>query len=299
MLNVVRSAALTTRSVCRKTGIAAFNSSARARAHASGPVPLDPSLEELLRDADMSFKGHGKTFVKRRELEVVGEGGLTESDTFFDHEWSTMGSASLDSVEDTDLRRKSPAALFGSHHIGAVVLPIELQDSINRLITGTFVLPDAVSSHHAIDADKSQLHSDAKRLFQAEGSGDGLQPIWDIQRDTKYHSRHQAARHAIRDGTALASVALPAHFSAIIAVLSQIKRRLGPDLDIKRVFDWGTGTGSGLWYEPNLFLRSFLNPLPGLHFTPSTPRTPLSTQATSHISIVPSPIILGSTKGKG
>lgn len=54
-------------------------------------------------------------------------------------------------------------------------------------------------------------------------------------------------RHFGRDGTAFASVALPAHYSAITSVFSHIKQRLGPDWKPGRVLDWGAGSGSGIW----------------------------------------------------
>lgn len=95
------------------------------------------------------------------------------------------------------------------------------------------------------DSNKSTLHSDAKRLFFDQDQSSDQQ--WDPQYDVKYHSHKQAARHGQRDGTAFASVALPAHYSAIYAVLDHTKRRLGPDWKVERVIDWGTGTGSGLW----------------------------------------------------
>jgi len=53
----------------------------------------------------------------------------------------------------------------------------------------------------------------------------------------------------VRDGTAFASIALPAHYAAIYAVLDHVKRRLEREWNVERVIDWGTGTGSGLWYD--------------------------------------------------
>ena len=95
------------------------------------------------------------------------------------------------------------------------------------------------------------LHVDAKRIFGT--ADDTTDPEWSSQYDMKYKSYKQTYRHSERDGTAFASVALPAHFSAIYSVLHHIKQRLGPKLQIKRVIDWNAGTGSGLWS---------VNPLP-------------------------------------
>ena len=70
---------------------------------------------------------------------------------------------------------------------------------------------------------------------------------WDASYDVKYKSGKQAHKHGERDGTAFASVALPSHYSAIVAVLDHVKQRLGPDWIVQHIVDWGSGTGSGLW----------------------------------------------------
>ncbi len=94
-----------------------------------------------------------------------------------------------------------------------------------------------------LDTNKSQLHSDAKRLFQGFGEDE-----WDFQYDAKYRTRIQGVKHAKRDGAAFASVALPAHYSVIVAVLDHVKRRLGSSWQVERVLDWGAGAGSALWF---------------------------------------------------
>jgi ribosomal protein RSM22 (predicted rRNA methylase) len=91
------------------------------------------------------------------------------------------------------------------------------------------------------------LHVDAQRLFQERDNQGGFEDRWDADYDTKYRSKAQARQHADRDGSAFASIALPAHFSAITAVLDHVKRRLEPDWRVERIIDWGAGTGSGLW----------------------------------------------------
>ncbi|KAF8640974.1 hypothetical protein AX17_000620 [Amanita inopinata Kibby_2008] len=128
--------------------------------------------------------------------------------------------------------RKSPAAAFGGQNIGAVVLPYQLIKSINQLIQ---------------DSDKAQLHVDAKRLFLNEDAKGDTESGWDSQYNVRYRSRSQAARHIERDGTAFVSVAFPAHYSAIVAVLDHAKKRLGPSWSVQTVLDWGAGAGSGLW----------------------------------------------------
>ena len=88
------------------------------------------------------------------------------------------------------------------------------------------------------------LHVDAKRLFLDESSGEAQ---WDPSYDVRYKSKRQASQHAERDGTAFASVALPSHYAAIVAVLDHVKQRLGPNWAVQHVIDWGAGTGSSLW----------------------------------------------------
>ncbi|EKM61456.1 uncharacterized protein PHACADRAFT_248077 [Phanerochaete carnosa HHB-10118-sp] len=151
-----------------------------------------------------------------------------------------MTSEELDFQEadaDDKSTRKSPAALFGSQRIGAVVLPLELQKAITQLIS---------------ESDKPMLHVDAKRLFLDENES-GAE--WDTTYDVRYKSREQRVRHAERDGTAFASVALPAHYSAIYAVLHHLKQRLSPGWSVQHVIDWGAGTGSGLWASSYAFQK--------------------------------------------
>lgn len=99
------------------------------------------------------------------------------------------------------------------------------------------------------------MRSDAKRLFYEEGRGKGTEDDWETSYGmNNYRSRKQASRHAERDGTAFASVALPAHYSAILAVFDHVKRRLESTWRVERVINWGAGTGSGLWFGLSLDL---------------------------------------------
>jgi hypothetical protein len=97
--------------------------------HPNVPLDLDPSLESLLEDANMSLLEHQSKTHEYRELEATPAGLPADEDVFRDHELS---------VEDHRDSRKSPAASFGSYSIGAVALPFELQQSINRMILGTW-----------------------------------------------------------------------------------------------------------------------------------------------------------------
>ncbi|KAJ7755072.1 Rsm22-domain-containing protein [Mycena maculata] len=202
------------------------------------PIDLDPALRDLLRDVDMSLGGNKRsrahhTPVKRQlrleefpELhsDAVVSGGVTVSELGDDFDLS-------ESRHDS-ANRKSPAAEFGSRGLGDAVLPLELQNSINLIIS---------------ESDKRQLHNDAQRLFRDQDEGGRFEDGWDAVYDKKYRTRAQAHEHSERDGSAFASVALPAHFSVIMAVLDHVKRRLEPEWRVERIMDWGAGTGSGLW----------------------------------------------------
>ncbi|KAI0334478.1 hypothetical protein GY45DRAFT_1318524 [Cubamyces sp. BRFM 1775] len=149
-----------------------------------------------------------------------------------------LTSAEID-ARDEDLggreSKKSPAALFGSQKIGAVVLPHEMQASIERMVAAS---------------DKPALRQDAKRLFLDES---GPHPEWNPTYDIKYKSGREAGKHALKDATAFATVALPSHYSAIYAVLDHVRLRLGPEWQVRRVIDWGAATGSGLWASGHVF----------------------------------------------
>ncbi|KAJ7665334.1 Rsm22-domain-containing protein [Mycena polygramma] len=230
----------------RPSAAASFGSSSPCLSHINPPVELDPALRDLLRDVDMSLGGkkrsRGTHAPLKRELEEFPE-PLQDVLTTDVSAVSTseLGDFNEFLHEDT-VGRKSPAAEFGSYGFGAVVLPLELQNSINLIIS---------------ESDKKQLHSDAQRLFQGRNPQGGFEDKWDADYDTKYKNKAQAHQHADRDGSAFASVALPAHFSAITAVMDHIKRRLEPEWRVERIIDWGAGTGSGLWsgayafQEPN------------------------------------------------
>lgn len=93
------------------------------------PLDLDPSLETLLKDVDISLKNYKATSKPPRELDIVAP-----------NEHEILDPDSLEVLEEEDAvgrdEKKSPAAAFGSRGIGQVVLPLELQNSINVLING-------------------------------------------------------------------------------------------------------------------------------------------------------------------
>ncbi len=237
----------------RKTHIVRCSStSASSSHHPNAPLELDPAFQALLRDIEMSLRNKDTSSSRGpRELEVFPHDPETELDY--------LTSAELDARDD-DMSyeregRKSPAAAFGSQRIGAVVLPFELQSSIGRMVGGEHgVLFIACRCSLPIsDSDKHELHRDAKRLFMDESTS---KMEWNSSYDAQYKSGKEAGRHALKDATAFATVALPAHYSAIYSVLDHVKQRLGPEWEVERVIDWGAATGSGLWFVQG----SCLNP---------------------------------------
>jgi hypothetical protein len=93
-------------------------------------LDIDPSLQALLQDVDMSLMSQKHVNPDmRRELDVLSSGRPEEYDREHDEE------------EQNDFdqyfgKRKSPAAQFGSQHIGSVVLPHEMQKSIATMVSG-------------------------------------------------------------------------------------------------------------------------------------------------------------------
>ena len=119
------------------------SSATKASSHQpNAPIDLDPSLRTLLNDVDLSLLKHRARHampsshmeLSHRELEVVPH----QQNPGVDY----LTSEELDVLQDREdgAHRKSPAALFGSQQIGAVVIPSELQKAVNLLIAGTWTL---------------------------------------------------------------------------------------------------------------------------------------------------------------
>lgn len=108
----------------------------------NAPLDLEPSFRALLSDVDLSLLKHKNRNAAStsaasprgpRELEVFPTDPAAVEDY--------LTAAELDAHDeelDSKEARKSPAALFGSRRIGAVVLPLDLQNSISRLIAGSW-----------------------------------------------------------------------------------------------------------------------------------------------------------------
>jgi hypothetical protein len=203
----------------------------------NAPLDLDKSFRAILRDIDNSIAE--QKLNRHHSLPDTHE--LTALPTDSD----ATELAHQEDEENTRAQRKSPAAHFGSQQPGAVVIPQELKQTIFALISGENVTVIAYLPVYlqCLDSDKRLLRSDAKRLFNENGEDDN----WNPSLSVRYKSYKQERRHAERDGTAFISVVLPAHYSAIYAVLHHIKSRLGPQWSVQNVLDWGAGSGSALW----------------------------------------------------
>ncbi|EIW87110.1 hypothetical protein CONPUDRAFT_116167 [Coniophora puteana RWD-64-598 SS2] len=221
-----------------RSAIASTSVSQRAAPYSTAlpkpPLDVDPALQALLRDVDISLHSQKRHDAPARagprELEAFGLADAAEREVIDEGD---------EEAYERREERKSPAAAFGGHRVGAVVLPAELSDAVTALIE---------------DSDKVLLHSDAERLFRnPEFRGVAGEAGWSQGYDVEYRNRRQAYQHQDRDGTAFASVVLPAHYAATYAVLHQAQHRIGHGWDIKRVIDWGAATGSGLWASCNIF----------------------------------------------
>ncbi len=128
---------LSARNACRPITRIVFARSAASVHNPNTPLELDPSYRVLLNDIDMSVARH-----KSRHTDSSGPVSPRELELYPNDPSISQGylsSAELDAQDDNfDLKehRKSPAALFGSQRIGAVILPVELQNTISRLISG-------------------------------------------------------------------------------------------------------------------------------------------------------------------
>ncbi len=233
-----------------------LRSSSRASSLPNSTLDLDPSYRQLLQDIDITLKKHSLDPVKpHRELEVLKKGSTSAIHEVTSEDWVSMDSASSKlfvEEDDDDGHRKAPATLFGSDQLGTVIIPLELQNAINLLIAGDYSLVDlSYFTTDTLQRERSlryEVMPDgcSQRLARGGSSEDD----WDTDYNKKYRSRTQAARHSTRDGTAFATVALPAHYSATTSVLLHLKQRLGSQLRIEHIIDWGSGTGSGLWLVP-------------------------------------------------
>lgn len=195
-------------------------------------IEINSTLKSLLNTRSISFADATSDNAFAKKLEVISDSEPTDT---------TEHQVAEESGWDRGIfvQRKSPAASYGGKQIGQVILPNQLQNAICSMI---------------FESDKTELRTDAQRLFCNKGRSMGTGLHWNTVYGTnKYRSRKQAIRYAKRDGIAFASIAHTAHYAAISAVLHHVNCRLEPEWKVRRVIDWGTGTGSGLWAAVHAF----------------------------------------------
>jgi hypothetical protein len=139
----------------------------------NAPLQLDPALSQLLHDTDLSllrkFRHGSKHHVERTELQAEEADALSNLPPEYEGygiverggEEAQEGSY-WDGPRD---ERRSPAAVYGTKHVGMVVLPWELEHNVSKAVEGEPTQNSAQFLLKFIESDKHQLRSDAKRLF--------------------------------------------------------------------------------------------------------------------------------------
>jgi hypothetical protein len=104
------------------------------------PLDLDPSMKALIQDAEMAILRHkaGRNIPGLESRKLPRELEVYPNDPEAEDEYMTSEELELQETFDPDGKqhRKSPAAKFGSLRSGQVVLPLELENTITRLISG-------------------------------------------------------------------------------------------------------------------------------------------------------------------
>ena len=122
-----------------------------------GPNPglhLDPALQQLLRDTDLSLIRSRKHQVKLprthtpKELEGIPVSSKEDAEAWEGYELEPDVHDRADDVEAWHNRAEklSPEALFGSKRIGQISIPLELETNMQSLINGTNFSCDCFTS---------------------------------------------------------------------------------------------------------------------------------------------------------
>lgn len=250
----------------------------------NAPLQLDPALSQLLHDTDLSllrkFRHGSKHYVGRPELQVEETDAFSKLPSEFegyevverDHE--PEEASSWDGPRE---ERRSPAAVYGTKHVGMVVLPWELEHGVGRVIE---------------ESDKHQLRSDAKRLFfypspnaqpatsssgpskiarrQSDDSNPNRPPEWQLSStapslsfSTKGNYK-TIVQNGPREGLAFTTIAMSAHYAATANVFRELSRRMaGPGKGqdrIETIVDFGGKSGQALWAALIAFRESIPAP---------------------------------------
>ncbi|CAE6470550.1 unnamed protein product [Rhizoctonia solani] len=256
----------------------------------NAPLQLDPALRQLLHDTDLSllrkFRHGSKHYIERPELQVEEADAFSNLPPEYDgYDIVERGEAQEPSYWDGPRdERRSPAAVYGTKHVGMVVLPWELEHAVERVIE---------------ESDKHQLRSDAKRLFlyptprnaQPETSSLGSSNLHrrsggtrssDLKSEWQLSSTAPSLSFGIkgnyktvvklgpREGLAFTAISMPAHYAATANVFREISRRMsGPGRGndrIETVVDFGGKSGQGLWAA----LITFREAIPAPEAKPET-----------------------------
>ncbi|KAG8691257.1 37S ribosomal protein S22 [Ceratobasidium sp. 423] len=292
----------------------------------NAPLQLDPALRQLLHDTDLSllrkFRHGSKHYVERPELQVEEADGFSNIPSEYEgYEIAERGGEAQEPSywDGPREERRSPAAVYGTKHIGMVVLPWELEHAVGRVIEGGLARHSTQFLLTFAESDKHQLRSDAKRLFlyptprntqpatsssgpsnlprQPEGTrSSGLKPEWQLSSTAPSLSFSTKGNYKTvvklgpREGLAFTAIAIPAHYAATANVFQEISRRMsGPGKGndrIETVVDFGGKSGQGLWAA----LIAFREPIPAPEVKPeASDQVDENTNPTSWTPISASP----------
>lgn len=140
---------LVSSSKCLAISSARLSTSAQRAGPSNEPLKLDPSYQQLFKDVHISLQKAKISPPKKKDLQIVNEQAQTQLLDMSADDWTTMhpdADTILEEEGGSREARKSPAAAFGSKHIGTVVFPLELQMAINQLVAGPLYL----ASHRVI-----------------------------------------------------------------------------------------------------------------------------------------------------
>lgn len=145
-------------SKCLLSSSVKFSTSAQRGAPSNEPLKLDPSYQQLFKDVHISLQKTKMSPPQKKDLQVVNEQAQTQLLEMSADDWTTMhpdADAILEEQGGSREARKSPAAAFGSKHIGTVIFPLELQMAINQLIAGArfFASHRVIFGHQTDDSE--------------------------------------------------------------------------------------------------------------------------------------------------
>ncbi|KAG8683746.1 hypothetical protein FRC09_015875, partial [Ceratobasidium sp. 395] len=111
----------------------------------NAPLELDPALSRLLHDTNLSllrnFRHGSKHYAERAELEVESEpNAFKKPPPEFEGYDVVERNSTGENDEDVEAwgspreERRSPAAIYGTKHLGMVILPWELEHAVQKVV---------------------------------------------------------------------------------------------------------------------------------------------------------------------